>query len=108
MIRGCDETDFDLIWSIINDGARVYRGVIPADCWTEPYMSRDQLRHEIEEGVAFTGYEEEGALAGVMGLQYVEDVTLIRHAYVRRAAARTAASAGNCWPICASGREDRC
>ena len=83
MIRGCNDNDFDLIWSIINDGAGAYRGVIPLDCWSEPYMSRDELRQQIEEGVRFTGYEEDGALVGVMGLQYVEDVTLIRHAYVR-------------------------
>jgi len=83
MIRRCDERDFELIWSIINDGAHVYEGVIPADCWTEPYMSRDELRTEMEAGVTFWGYEENEALKGVMGIQKVEDVTLIRHAYVR-------------------------
>ena len=83
MIRRCDERDFELIWSIINDGAHAYEGVIPADCWTEPYMSRDELRAEIEDGVTFWGYEENEALEGVMGIQQVEDVTLIRHAYVR-------------------------
>jgi N-acetylglutamate synthase-like GNAT family acetyltransferase len=83
MIRRCDDNDFDLIWTIINDGARAYKGVIPEDRWTEPYMSRDQLRHEIDESVVFWGYEENGTLEGVMGLQQVQDVTLIRHAYVR-------------------------
>ena len=83
MIRRCDERDFELIWSIINDGARAYEGVLPADCWTEPYMSRDELRGDIEDGVTFWGYEENEALTGVMGIQQVEDVTLIRHAYVR-------------------------
>jgi GNAT superfamily N-acetyltransferase len=83
MIRRCDDRDFDLIWEIINDGARAYKGVIPEDRWTEPYMSRDKLRHEIDDGVEFWGYEENGALEGVMGVQRVEDVTLIRHAYVR-------------------------
>lgn len=83
MIRACDERDFAQIWSIINDGAQAYRGVIPADCWTEPYMSEDDLRAEIEDGVTFWGYEENGALTGVMGIQKVKDVTLIRHAYVR-------------------------
>jgi GNAT superfamily N-acetyltransferase len=83
MIRCCDGRDVELIWAIINDGARAYEGVIPADCWTEPYMSSDELRHEIEDGVTFWGYEESGALEGVMGLQQVQDVTLIRHAYVR-------------------------
>ncbi|HWZ31983.1 MAG TPA: GNAT family N-acetyltransferase [Bryobacteraceae bacterium] len=83
MIRRCDDNDFDLIWTIINDGARAYKGVIPEDRWTEPYMSRDQLRHEIDESVVFWGYEENETLEGVMGLQQVQDVTLIRHAYVR-------------------------
>jgi GNAT superfamily N-acetyltransferase len=83
MIRCCGERDFELIWSIINDGAQAYKGVIPADCWTEPYMSRDELRAEMEDGVAFWGYEETEALTGVMGIQPVGDVTLIRHAYVR-------------------------
>jgi N-acetylglutamate synthase-like GNAT family acetyltransferase len=83
MIRGCDEQDFDSIWVIINDGAQVYRGVIPEDRWTDPYMSRAKLQHEINEGVVFWGYQDNGTLAGVMGLQQKQDVTLIRHAYVR-------------------------
>ena len=88
MIRPCTEADFDAIHSIINDGAQAYRGVIPADRWHEPYMSRDELRHEIASGVAFSGYEEEGELLGVMGIQPVDDVTLIRHAYVRTVSRR--------------------
>jgi GNAT superfamily N-acetyltransferase len=82
MIRRCDERDFDLIWAIINDGAQAYKGIIPADRWTEPYMSAEKLRHEIGDGVIFWGYEEAGALVGVMGIQQVLDVTLIRHAYL--------------------------
>ncbi len=83
MIRRCDMRDFALIWAIINDGAQAYRGTIPADRWTEPYMSREKLQHEIDDGVVFWGYEEDGTLMGVMGIQPVRDVTLIRHAYVR-------------------------
>jgi N-acetylglutamate synthase-like GNAT family acetyltransferase len=83
MIRRCDDLDFDLIWTIINDGAQAYRGTIPEDRWTDPYMSREKLQHEIDEGVVFWGYENKGTLTGVMGLQKVKDVTLIRHAYVR-------------------------
>ena len=83
MIRPCDHRDFEAIWTIINDGARVYAGVIPPNCWKEPYMSKAELHHQIERGVVFWGYEETGALAGVMGIQEVRDVTLIRHAYVR-------------------------
>jgi len=83
MIRRCDDHDFELIWAIINDGAQAYKGIIPQDCWTEPYMTRKDLQHEIDEGVVFWGYEENGSLLGVMGLQQVQEVTLIRHAYVR-------------------------
>ena len=83
MIRRCNERDFEQIWSIINDGAHAYEGVIPAHCWKEPYMSREKLCAEMDDGVTFWGYEDEDVLAGVMGIQPVEDVTLIRHAYVR-------------------------
>jgi N-acetylglutamate synthase-like GNAT family acetyltransferase len=83
VIRRCDERDFETIGAIINDGARKYKGIIPADRWTDPYMSADHLRHEIDSGVEFSGYEDETGLAGVMGIQPVKDVTLIRHAYVR-------------------------
>ena len=70
---------------IINDAARAYKGVIPSDRWREPYMSKDELRQEIREGVTFWGYEEDQQLIGVMGIQDVKDVSLIRHAYVRSA-----------------------
>jgi GNAT superfamily N-acetyltransferase len=83
MIRRCGDRDFDVIWTIINDGAQAYQGIIPADRWTEPYMSCEKLRHEISEGVVFWGDEDAGGLIGVMGIQAVQDVTLIRHAYVR-------------------------
>jgi len=83
MIRRCDNRDFELIWTIVNDGAQAYKGVIPEDCWSETYMSESELRHEIEDGVEFWGEEENGDLRGVMGIQAVQDVTLIRHAYVR-------------------------
>ena len=88
MIRRCEEKDFEAIWEIINDGAQAYRGVIPADRWHEPYMTKDHLRGEMSDGVEFWGYEDEGLLAGVMGIQRVLDVTLIRHAYVRTARRR--------------------
>jgi GNAT superfamily N-acetyltransferase len=82
MIRLCTQQDFNRIHAIINDGARAYKGAIPDDRWTDPYMSAHQLQHEIDEGVVFWGYEDNGALSGVMGIQHVRDVTLIRHAYV--------------------------
>jgi GNAT superfamily N-acetyltransferase len=83
VIRRCDNRDFELILAIVNDGAQAYKGIIPVDRWSEPYMPAEKLRHEIEDGVVFWGFEEPGILAGVMGIQQVQDVTLIRHAYVR-------------------------
>ncbi len=85
MIRRCDKSEIEVINALINDSAQAYKGVIPTDCWKEPYMSRDELQHEIEDGVLFWGCEEDGELVGVMGIQQIEDVTLIRHAYVRTA-----------------------
>jgi len=85
MIRQCNDEDFGSIYSIINDAATVYKGIIPADRWKDPYMSMDELKHEINEGVVFWVIEDDGELAGVMGIQNVKDVTLIRHAYVRTA-----------------------
>jgi GNAT superfamily N-acetyltransferase len=84
-VRQCHNHEFDAIYSIINDAAQAYKGIIPADRWKEPYMPRNELRHEMDEGVVFWGYEEDGDLVGVMGIQHVQDVTLIRHAYVRPA-----------------------
>lgn len=83
MIRNCRETELEVIRQIINDAAQAYKGVIPADCWSEPYMPQPELAEEIAAGVRFLGYEEAGELLGVMGVQDVLDVTLIRHAYVR-------------------------
>jgi len=85
MIRRCGEGDVATIEAIINEAAEAYRGVIPADCFHEPYMARAELEGEIAAGVEFWGWEEGGELLGVMGIQGVRDVTLIRHAYVRTA-----------------------
>jgi len=85
MIRICTEDDFDVIREIINDAAIAYKGVIPDDRWHQPYMTRGQLRTEIEDGVVFFGCEAEGTLMAVMGIQDRGEVCLIRHAYVRTA-----------------------
>ena len=82
-MRACIASDFDDIYEIINNAAQAYRGIIPEDRWHEPYMSRDALQHEIDDGVCFWGYEEDGRLLGIMGIQDKGDVDLIRHAYVR-------------------------
>ena len=83
MIRKCGEADFEAIFEIVNDAAAAYKGVIPADCWREPYMPREELKHEMEAGVSFWGYEKKEGLIAVMGIQDKGAVTLIRHAYVR-------------------------
>jgi GNAT superfamily N-acetyltransferase len=82
VIRPCRDEERTAIVDIINAAAEAYRGVIPADRWHEPYMPGDELDAEIAAGVAFWGAEEDGVLAGVMGIQPIRDVDLIRHAYV--------------------------
>lgn len=83
MISECGENDFKTIYEIINDAASAYRGIIPADRWHEPYMTKEELEKQIGEGVQFWKYSENDKIVGVMGIQFKEDVTLIRHAYVR-------------------------
>jgi len=81
-LRPCREGELTEMLDIINAAAQAYRGVIPADRWHEPYMSAEALTGEIADGVEFWGCDE-GSLLGVMGIQRVRDVELIRHAYVR-------------------------
>lgn len=81
-IRPCRDDERTAIQAIVNTAAEAYRGVIPDDCWHEPYMDLRELDSEIAGGVAFWGYETDGALIAVMGIQPVADVDLIRHAYV--------------------------
>jgi GNAT superfamily N-acetyltransferase len=81
-IRRCRDDERAVIVDIVNAAAEAYRGVIPADRWHEPYMPAEELDGEIAAGVEFWGYEADGELVGVMGIQPVRDVDLIRHAYV--------------------------
>ncbi len=81
-IRRCRDDERPAILAIVNAAAEAYRGVIPADRWHEPYMPAAELESEIADGIAFWGYESGGELLGVMGIQPVRDVQLIRHAYV--------------------------
>jgi len=83
MIRQCNESDFNTLFEIINDAAQAYKGIIPEDRWNEPYMPFEELGREIEDGVVFWGLERGGGLFGIMGIQNKDDVTLIRHSYVR-------------------------
>jgi N-acetylglutamate synthase-like GNAT family acetyltransferase len=81
-IRRCRDEERVIILQICNQAAEAYRHTIPRDCWKEPYMPQDELDQEIANGVRFWGYESEQGLSGVMGIQAVRDVDLIRHAYV--------------------------
>ena len=83
MIRKASEQDFEVILEIINDAARAYKGIIPADRWHEPYMTREELQGQIDDGVRFSCYVDNNEIIGVMGIQDKTDVVLIRHAYVR-------------------------
>jgi GNAT superfamily N-acetyltransferase len=82
MIRKIEDRDIETVYTIINSAAHRYRGVIPEDRWKEPYMPIDELNHEIDSGVVFFCHESGDTITGVMGIQDVQDVTLIRHAYV--------------------------
>src|SRR3954464_6032136 len=87
-VRECAGEDRPAILAIVNAAAEAYRGVIPADRWHDPYMPAGELDAEIAARVRFWGYEDGGALLGVMGVQPVRDVVLIRHAYVAPGAQR--------------------
>jgi GNAT superfamily N-acetyltransferase len=82
VIRPCRDVERADILRIVNCAAEAYRGVIPADRWREPYMPADELDRELAAGVRFWGCETDGALVGIMGIQRVREVDLIRHAYV--------------------------
>jgi GNAT superfamily N-acetyltransferase len=82
-VREATELDVETIFEIVNDSARAYKGVIPEAAWHEPYMPTEHLRSEIAKGVRFYCCDVDGRTMGVMGIQDVKDVTLVRHAYVR-------------------------
>ena len=73
--------DLSSILYVINEAAIKYKGVIPDDCWHEPYMLEEELVNEFDSGVRMFGYNKNNKLVGVMGVQELKDVTLIRHAY---------------------------
>jgi len=81
MIRECQPNDIDRIYLIINEAAQAYEGVIPADCYHQPYMPMEELEREMKR-MTFFGWEVNRDLIGVMGFEPIKDVTLIRHAYV--------------------------
>lgn len=83
MILKCEQSDFKEICCIINDAAIAYKGIIPADRWHDPYMPEEELEKQIDEGVQFWCWKEKSKTMGVMGIQDKNEVTLIRHAYVR-------------------------
>ncbi len=81
MIRQCQNEDTERIYFVINQAAGAYEGSIPADCYHQPYMSREELDREMKR-ITFFGWEADGELVGVMGIEPIKGVTLIRHAYV--------------------------
>ncbi len=81
MIRECQPGDAKRIYFIINEAAKAYEGIIPADCYHQPYMPMDELKREMKR-MTFFGWEINGELVGIMGFEPIKDVTLIRHAYV--------------------------
>ena len=87
-IRASHDDDTPAILAIVNDAAQAYRGVIPADRWHEPYMSREELATEIADGIHFWVAEADGRATGVMGIQDKGEVALVRHAYVSTALQR--------------------
>ena len=82
MITEYTKSDISNILYIVNDAAMKYQGIIPDDCWREPYMAEQNLVEEFTNGVRIFGYKKNNKLVGVMGIQKLKDVTLIRHAYI--------------------------
>ena len=82
MITECTKKNISNILYVINDASLKYKGIIPNDCWHEPYMTKQQLISEFANGVRMFGYNKDNNLVGVMGIQELKDVTLIRHAYI--------------------------
>ena len=81
MIAEYTNKELSSILFVINDAAKKYKGVIPDDCWNDPYMSEQELVNEFSAGVRMYGYNQNNKLVGVMGIQKLTDATLIRHAY---------------------------
>ena len=82
MITECTKKNISDILYVINDASLKYKGIIPNDCWHEPYMTKQKLISEFTNGVRMFGYNKDNTLVGVMGIQELKDVTLIRHAYI--------------------------
>jgi GNAT superfamily N-acetyltransferase len=81
VIRECSEDDAERIGAVVNAAAEAYKGVIPVDCWHEPYMALAELRREMTK-MTFFGWDDGDGLVGLMGYQPLGEVTLVRHAYV--------------------------
>lgn len=88
MIRNYTDTDFEIVYKIINDSSQAYKGIIPTDRWHEPYMTKEELRSEINDGIKFYCYLDNDEIIGVMGIQNKEEVDLIRHAYIKTSGRR--------------------
>lgn len=107
MISEYEKKDISSILHVINSAALKYKGVIPNDCWHEPYMLEQELINELDDGVRMFGYKEDNVLAGVMGIQDVENVTLIRHAYTLPNFQRTGIGKSLLWYLFKINRSSR-
>ena len=101
-IRPCTSADFDSMLAVINAASIAYRGLIPDDCWHEPYMPARDLAREIAADIGFSVYERDHVMLGVMGTQNVQDVTLIRHAYVSPVMQRAGVGSALLTHLCSS------
>ena len=81
MISEYKKNDTPKILHVINDASLRYKGIIPDNCWHEPYMSEQELIDEFSDDVQMFGFQYNNKLIGVIGIQKVKDVVLIRHAY---------------------------
>ena len=81
MISEYTKSDSSKIICVINDAAVRYKDIIPDNCWHEPYMLEKKLVDEFGDGVRMFGYHNNNKLIGVIGIQKIKDVILIRHAY---------------------------
>lgn len=81
-IRRLRENEVSDALRVINDAARAYKRILSSHVYKEPQMALREFLDEAER-IGFYVVEDEARIIGVMGYEYVEDVVLIRHAYVK-------------------------
>lgn len=80
-IRALTLADRDAALEVINSAARWYRGFLPPEEVHDPEMTAAQWDEEARRLTWYGGFLD-GALVGVMGLEYAHDAALLRHAYI--------------------------